>query len=155
MNSSIFTLELWVSINYTMLMWKLGFYVNDTHGIVTHLIWAQIKGRIGKLVDRKHYVYLIRSEKVFFVLFNQRLKCVFIFMKKIKVSIHIVHFERKAWINYCHIFQHTYWDFSFFYSLFLFWFFIICFVLFFLSFSWYVLCVVFLFLILQVLWICV
>ena len=126
-----------------MLTSKLGFHVNDAHGIVTHLIWAQIKGRIGKLVDRKHCVYLIRSEKVFFVLFNQRLKCVFIFKQKFELSIHIVHFEWKAWINYCHIFQHIYWAFSFFYSLFLFWFFIICFVLFFLSLSWYVLCVVF------------
>ena len=114
MNSSIFTLELWVSINYTMLTWKLGFHVNDAHGIVTHLTWAQIKGRISKLVDRKHCVYLIRSEKVFFVLFNQRLKCVFLFMQKIELSIHIVHIEWKAWINYCHIFQHIYWDLFFF-----------------------------------------
>ena len=97
-----------------MLTWKLGFHVNDAHGIVNHLIWAQIKGIIGKLVDRKNCVYLIHWENFFFILFNQRLKCVFIFMQKIESLIHIVHFEWKAWINYCHIFQHIYWDFSFF-----------------------------------------
>ena len=154
MNSSIFTLELWVSINYAMLTWKLGFHVNDAHGIVTHLIWAQIKGRIGKLVDRKHCVYLIRSEKVFFVLFNQRLKCVFICMQKIELSIHIVHFEWKASINYSHIFQHIYWAFSFFipFSYFGFSLYALC-GCFFLSHDMFY--ALFFFLILQVLWKCV